>query len=421
MNVNDTYKGYDNERVILGCLVLFPELYGEKIQMLSADLFADNSHRDIFCAILAANNESRGKYDAALVTAHLTDKDCKSELVHCAEVAFKTSPFDEHFKLLMNAAQERFIREQLTEKLINGTPTPAELNEISKIAADAYTVDKERKPREVFNRYVESLAKPADVLYTKYKRLDELTGGLRRGTLTIIGARPSVGKTTLSLNIAENIAGYGRKVAFFTLEMTADMIIEKLAARGCNTDYTALRYPDSDTRGRVRYYFDNSVIPDNLTIIDDTPMIENICGYILGAKPDVAVIDYVQIVQTLQRFDNVRIKIDYIAAQLKQAAKRSGCRVILLSQLRRDSGDVKKPTMSDLKESSGLEQDGDYIVLLFRPHAQDKTYEKGENRYLYPPNEAALLLEKNKFGRTGEILMNFDGAHQSFTEVWKER
>ena len=421
MNQELINKHFDNERVILGCLALFPELHADKLQTLSADLFADDVHRDIFRAILGANKEGRGRYDAALISAHLTDADGKVELTRCAEVAYKSSPFDQHYRLLMESAQERFIREQLNEKLIDGAPTPADLQEIGELAVSAYSVDKERKPRDNFDRYCDGLSKPADVLYTRYKRLDELTGGLRRGTLTIIGARPSVGKTTLSLNIAEHIASYGRRVAYFTLEMTADMIVEKLAARGCQIDYSALRSPDSDTQARVREYFDNSDIPDHLCIIDDMPMIENICGYILSAKPDVAVIDYVQIVQTLRRFDSVRVRIDYISAQLKQAAKRTGCRVILLSQLRRESGDVKKPTMSDLKESGGLEQDGDYIALLFRPHAQDKTYLTHENRYLYPPNESVLLLEKNKFGRTGEIQMDFDGIHQSFSELWRER
>ena len=412
---------FDNERVILGCLALYPELYVDRLPKLSADLFADSAHRDIFKAILRAYQQTPS-YDPALIRSHLQEPDNSAELFHCAEVANRTSPFDEHYRLLMSAAQERYIREQLADRLLDGTPSPDQLREICDTADSAYSTDKEIDRSTDYDRYVEALGKPRDILYTRYRELDNILGGIRRGTLSIIGARPSVGKTTYALNIAQNIANYGRKVAFFTREMTKDMIFEKLAARGCQLDYSALRGNiEQETRDRVADYFNSSDLRDHLSVIDDINTIEAICAFILSIKPDVAVIDYVQIVATMRRFDTVRVKIDYISAQLKQVAKRTGCRVILLSQLRRsESGVIKPPTMSDLKESSGLEQDGDYILMLFRPHAQDKTYIKSENRYKYPPNEAALLIEKNKFGRTGQIELTFDSARQDFKEVWKE-
>ena len=413
---------FDNERVILGCLVQYPEIYADRLPKLSADLFADDAHRDIFMAIFHTYQQTP-TYDPALIRSHLQNPDNSTELVHCAEVAIKTAPFDEHYRLLMSAAQERYIREQLADRLLDGTPTPDQLREICDTADSAYRVDKEIDRRSDYNRYVEALGKPRDILYTRYRELDNIIGGIRRGTLTIIGARPSVGKTTYALNIAQNIALYGRKVAFFTLEMTKDMIFEKLVSRGCQLDYSALRGNiEQKTQDRVADYFDESELRDNLTVIDDITTIEAICAYILSVKPDVAVIDYVQIVATMRRFDNVRVKIDYISAQLKQVAKRTGCRVILLSQLRRsESGVIKPPTMSDLKESSGLEQDGDYILMLFRPHAQDKSIDRTNKCYVCPPNEAAVFIEKNKFGRTGQIELNFNGSQQTFTEVWKER
>ena len=413
---------FDNERVILGCLTLFPEQYANRVPTLSADLFVDEAHRDIFAAIISANKTTIS-YDAALIASHLKNQEHKPELVACAQVAFKTSPFDEHLRLLMAAAQERFIREQLADSLLNGTPSPEKLREISDTADRAYNADEGTDRSAIYDRYVDSIGKPRDVLYTRFRELDNILNGIRPGTLTIIGARPSVGKTTYSLNIAQNIAQYERKVAFFTIEMTTDMILEKLASRGCQLDYSTLRSTiDTDIRRRIREYFTNSHIRDDLTVIDNITTVEAICSYILSSKPDVAVIDYVQIVQTMCHFDNVRLRIDYISAQLKQTAKRTGCRIILLSQLRRADGDtVKPPTMSDLKESSGLEQDGDYILMLFRPYAQDKAYIKAENRYRFPPNEAAVYIEKNKFGRTGLIELCFDGAHQTFSEVWKER
>lgn len=409
---------FDNERVILGCLALYPELYADKMAKLSADLFADHVHCELFKAILCAYKIS-SNYDTALIASNLKDSDCRAELYHCAEVAQKTSPFDEHFRLLMSAAQERFIREQITESLIDGTPSTDKLREICDTADSAYNCDKEIDHRTDYDRYIKNLAKPCDTLYTRYRELDNILGGLRRGTLTVIGARPSVGKTTYALNIAQNMADYGRKVAFFTLEMTQEMIFEKLAARGCKIDSRALHGSiKPETQQIVADFFNHSKLRSNLSVIDDINTIEAICTQIQSTKPDVAVIDYVQIVATMRRFDNVRLRIDYISAQLKQIAKRTGCRVILLSQLRRpEAGEVKPPTMSDLKESSGLEQDGDYIIMLFRPFAQDKSVDESTGKYMYSPEWSGAFIEKNKFGRTSRIKLHFNAAHQEFTEI----
>jgi replicative DNA helicase len=131
----------------------------------------------------------------------------------------------------------------------------------------------------------------------------------------------------------------------------------------------------------------------------------------MSGKPDVVVIDYVQIVRTMKGFtgDNKRLQIDYISAELKSIAKRTGCCVILLSQLKRTEK-VEQPTMADLKESGGLEQDGDYIFMLYRPYAQDKSAG-------YNPETTTLFIEKNKFGEVGRISLKFNGRYQRFTEV----
>ena len=418
-------KTYESERAVLGCVTLFPELFGKYVPQLSMDLFTSDSHRDTYQAILSAYKKTSGHYDQALIISGLKDADSRVELISCCQgYAFRATNISAHLQALQEAAQQRFIREQIEYAMIDDSLTPSKLQEIHDVAVNGYAPDTKDYGAD-YDRYLTSLSKPVDALYTRFSNLDRLVGGLRRGTLTIIGARPSVGKTTLALNIVQNIVSYGRTATFFSLEMTADMIFEKLAMRGCRIDSATLHHqPDENTRRRVSEYFENSGAKSRLSVIDDMSAVENICGHILSKKPDVAVIDYAQIVQTLRREENTRVKIDYISAQLKQTAKRTGCRVILLSQLRRPDSSATKPkppTMADLKESSGLEQDGDYIFLLSRPYAQDKSYDSAQGRYIYPPNEAKLLIEKNKFGSTGMIDLNFDGTHQDFTEVHYER
>jgi replicative DNA helicase len=117
----------------------------------------------------------------------------------------------------------------------------------------------------------------------------------------------------------------------------------------------------------------------------------------------------VQIISAQKKFVDNRQRIDYISQALKKCAKETKCSFVVLSQITRAGKDA--PSMSDLKESGGLEQDSDYIILLHRPYVNDK--ESGKAR----PSETKIILDKNKFGNTGVINYNFNGMFQRFTEL----
>lgn len=410
--VSNTTDSYPLEQSVLGCLMVFPKRYAAKIPFLSAEFFADEIHRSVFNAIRRAYDKAFEKLDVNIVLSQCTSAEQKTEIIECADSAFESTPFDEHFKLLLSAAEERFVKSQIEELMLNGNYSAHKLRQIADLADEAYSDDSERKNSDVYNSYLVQIDKPRDVVLTRYPRLDGLTGGLQRGTLSIIGARPSVGKTTFALNIATNVALNGKNVAFFTLEMTANMILDKLASSNCTIPYTCfngkLREADKKI---VSDFLNTSGVKDRLAIIDDLNTIEGICSYILNSKPDVVVIDYVQIIRTLRKFDSMRLQIDYISSELKRIAKSTKCCIILLSQLKRpESGKVAPPTMSDLKESGSLEQDGDYVFLLYRPYAQCKSGG-------YDPENTTLQVEKNKFGESRIIKLKFNGKYQTFTEA----
>lgn len=408
--VFNTTDSYPIEQSVLGCLMVFPKRYAAKIPFLSAEFFADEIHRSVFNAIRRAYDKSFEKLDVNIVLSQCTSAEQKNEIIECADSAFESTPFDEHFKLLLSAAEERFVKSQVEGIMLNGDYSAHKLRQIADLADEAYSDDSERKNSDVYNSYLLQLDKPRDVVLTRYPRLDGLTGGLQRGTLSIIGARPSVGKTTFALNIAANVALNGKNVAFFTLEMTAKMILDKLASSNCNIPYTCfngkLREVDKKI---VSDFLNTSCLKDRLAIIDDLNTIESICSYILNSKPDVVVIDYVQITRTLRKFDSIRLQIDYISSELKRIAKTTKCCIILLSQLKR-SDKIVPPTMADLKESGSLEQDGDYVFLLYRPYAQCKSGG-------YDPENTTLQVEKNKFGESRIIKLKFNGTYQTFIEA----
>lgn len=248
--------------------------------------------------------------------------------------------------------------------------------------------------------YIDNYSEKPKHIGTGFPEIDHLlSGGFKAGTVATIGARPSTGKTTLALNIAANDPGI--KTLIFTLEMTSGDIYDKLIADKANVNYTAAQAHELrlDTCRKIidRYR--------NMTVIDDVYEIEDICEIIREIRPDVVVVDYVQIIRSHLKFPDNRQRIDYISQLLKAATKAVKCCTILLSQLTRQ-GKVE-PQMTDLKESGGLEQDSDYVILMHRPYVLDKSenVDKGETK---------LKLDKNKYGLCGIIHMNFVGNYQRF-------
>lgn len=252
-------------------------------------------------------------------------------------------------------------------------------------------------------KYLDEYGKPTERIKTGFKILDDmLNGGMIRGTVGTIGARPSVGKTTFAVNIAEN--NPDKIILFFSLEMSCRMVYDKLVASVGNIDYKNATNHDVgfDTVKAVLDKYKNFIVVDNVTTTEEMTEI------IRRVKPDIVFIDYIQIVYTKKQYDVIRQRIDYISQLLKRTAKQINCCIIALSQLARSA--KEEPTMSALKESGGLEQDSDYIILLKRPYVLDKS-----NKDILP-SDTTVKVDKNKFGSTGEIKYYFEGKYQRFTE-----
>lgn len=375
---------------------------------MSDDLFIIEHHKELF-QIIRKTNSNHPHFDITLVLSKITDGDLKTALVACADTVVTSTLFEEHLNILKENAKQRFISAAIEDMRLEGEYSANKLIDVCTLANQAYSSDYEHYGADIYSSYINSINKPKDAIYTHLSAINRTSGGIRKGTLFIIGARPSTGKTALALNIASYNALKGKKVLMFSLEMTSSMIIERLLADECNINYT--RFIDrlsSDEERIIKDYFNNrgKAIMQNLKIVDDVYNIESICSYVENERPDLVLVDFIQIVQSLRKTENKRALIDYISSEFKRIAKRTNCSIIVLSQLTRAGKDM--PTMSDLKESGGLEQDGDCIALLHRPYVLNK---EGNN-----PNEAQLIVDKNKFGRTGIINLYFDGEHQRFTE-----
>lgn len=362
------------------------------------EYFGDKTTAEIF-RCLSDVYDQHPTADSTTYTAALSPDNQRDVLLAMQSLispVIAAEQLDATLDAFREAWQQRQLKSKITDLALR-TPTTADVLQLAEMVKgfSAKRIDNAAK-------YLQNYHAPIKIIGTGFPELDKLLGsGLIAATLSTLGARPSTGKTTLAINIATFIA-LTQRVLFISLEMAAGMIYDRIISDKANIKYSDCMQHrvDFDTVcGVVESY-------QNLTIEDSISNIEDIVSLIHETKPDFVIIDYIQIVTSKQPHDSNRQRIDYISRLLKQTSKQTGAHILSLSQITRAGKD--RPTMSDLKESGGLEQDSDYIMLLYREYVNDKSAQ-------IKPEATTLTLDKNKFGRTGEIEMNFDGVHQRFT------
>lgn len=365
--------------------VYFTTDIGKQIQEKLINVYVGNPDGDYSVYISALNKDEQNIMVLAM-------KSAVSQTVDESRV-------DGVLENLRNIAVDEKLKRSVSELSITNDYTAEDLREIADEAEKSESVIENS-----LQKYFEEYSAPVEQIATGFKILDRmLNGGIIRGTVGTIGARPSVGKTTYAVNIVSHNPGI--KILFFSLEMSSRMIYDKMVADIGDIDYSAAG------KHEVNFETVQTVLKrfDKLTIIDNVSEVERMVEIIRQVKPDLVFIDYIQIVQSEKDFESNRQRIDYISQLLKRTAKQTNNCILALSQLTR--GAKEEPTMSALKESGGLEQDSDYVILLKRPYVIDKS-----NKEILP-SDTTLKLDKNKFGDTGEIDYFFDGKHQRFSEI----
>lgn len=404
MNINDI----EVERSVIGEILSFESLK-EKALLLEPGDFAYDEHRDICKTMIS--QAKKGKFDFVTVAAEC-GASYRAEIQSCIHTAVSEALFEEHFRILKEMASRRRLISRFQVLTLEGEVS---VSSVQKMLDDENSKRLTSNVKEISERnidaFVAELNKRKGTLMTGFGNIDKVTGGIRKSTVFIIGARPSTGKTTFALNIAANQIAYSdKKVMFFSLEMSSEMIYERLMAAQNKIEYEKFSRNglSEDEIKLIAAQSKKLKESGRFFVIDDIYNVEQICNMISEEKPSLAVVDFMQIISAVGKFENVRSRIDYISSLFKRTAKTTGCVIIVLSQLSRMGKEA--PTMSDLKESGGLEQDGDYIALLHRPYVLNKN----ENECI--PEDTQLLLDKNKFGRTGKIDLWFDLKHQKFYE-----
>ncbi len=293
--------------------------------------------------------------------------------------------------------------------------------------------------RELLAGYLESMeagagavAAESRAVTTGFMDLDTLLGGLKRGDLVIVAARPSLGKTSLVLNYARNAAArQNAAVAFFSVEMAAEQLVQRLLATESGVDSTRLTFGVHNEReerklvqalgvlGDLPIYFDDSA---TLTMSDMRAKAKRLQ---LERGLDMIIVDYLQLMSSGLRNENRVQEVSYISRALKQLARDLDVPVVACSQLSRaaESRANNVPMLSDLRESGSIEQDADVVMFLYREdkYISREQWEKehaGDNRHReYPQGITQVIVAKHRNGPTGTIHLRFKDRIARFEDL----
>jgi replicative DNA helicase len=264
---------------------------------------------------------------------------------------------------------------------------------------------------------------------TGFTSIDDFLNGMQRADLIVLAGRPSMGKTSLALNIARNAAIEHRAVvAMFSLEMSGESLVYRLLSSESQVNAWKIR-KKNETRDEEKRVMDAiGILSEAMIYIDDSPMMR-ISEMRSKAKRlhseqniNLIIIDHLGLMQGDTRNDNRVQEISYITRSLKVLARELNVPVLVVSQLSRASEwrATHKPQLSDLRDSGSIEQDADVVMFVYR----DEYYYRTEEDWLkehpneeYPAGLADVIIAKHRNGPTGEVKLRFESTLAKFENM----
>ena len=254
-------------------------------------------------------------------------------------------------------------------------------------------------------------------LPTGFLELDRMTSGLQTTDLIIVAARPSVGKTSFALNIAQHVAfREARSVGFFSLEMSKEQIGFRVLCSEADVDAKKVRDGYASREATVRLVTAQAKIAGANFYLDDgaalsVPEMRAKAQRLKREKGlDLIIVDYLQLMMGHGRFDNRTQEVSQISRGLKLLAKELRVPIVALSQLSRQpeqrKGELRKPQLADLRDSGSIEQDADVVIFLYREELYDRDTER--------KGIADVIIAKQRNGPTGDFPLVFLADHMTF-------
>ncbi len=294
------------------------------------------------------------------------------------------------------------------------------IDELQKL--NQLSIDKKNPTDEYIKKVMSDILsdEPRALITTGFESMDRKIYGFEKGQLNVIAARPSLGKTALALNMMWQMAIKGYTTSFFSLETTGDLVVQRLASAISKVELTEIKRSNNlgiEKTDKIMNALD-LIKKSGLNIFDEsnlTPQRVREQAMKQTDKPQIIFIDYLQLMKSDIPTNDRRVEVETISRDLKNIANETGSVIVLLSQLNRgvESRNDKRPMMSDLKESGGIEADANMIMMLYR----EDYYDREAVDVLSGKSEVEVNIAKNKDGETGVIKLDFYKKIQRFFDV----
>jgi replicative DNA helicase len=433
-------QNLEAEYSVLGGLMLEREAFDQVSDLIGVDDFYKPAHQIIYRTIAELHHKAQPvdlvTVANALQTRNELDQIGGPEyLLSLLDKVVSAANIDSHAKIIHEKSLLRRLintSSQLIEKAYGSDYDNAETL-IDMAESEILKVGEKKNsagligPREIvtasFNKMNELFNRKADVtgLPTGFTDLDKMTSGLNPGELVIIAARPSMGKTAFSLNIASHIALRAKKsVAYFSVEMSKESLMMRVIAAEARVSIEEIKTGRILDTSWPRLIAACGTIAEAPVFIDETSGISPFeirarCRRLKATHGlDCIMIDYLQLMDLKLKVESRERAVAEISKSLKALAKELQIPVIALAQLNRgvEGRADRKPMLSDLRESGSIEQDADVIMMLYREDYYDK--ESPEKQ-----GAAKVIIAKNRNGPTGDVDLRFDGKYNLFRDADK--
>ncbi|MFN2516875.1 MAG: replicative DNA helicase [Pyrinomonadaceae bacterium] len=436
------------ERAILGGVILDNGLISQAIELLRPEDFYVPSHRRIFVAMTALF-ERGAEINPILVGEELKKENAlesvggisfitnltyglphSTNIAHYAKLVRGKSMLRQLIKAANKITQEALEQEDEPEIILDHAE-----HEIFQLADERIRegfVHVKPVAEQLLEKIQEMEGRAAVLtgLTTGFADLDKLTSGLQRQDLIIVAARPSMGKTSFALMLAQNAAIHaGAVVGVFSLEMSKEALVMRMLCSQGNIDAQRFRNGFLSRPEWAQIAKSLGTLADTRIFLDDTAGITVLemraKARRLAAEQkrlDLIVVDYLQLMTgSAKRFESRQQEVSQISRELKGLAKELNVPLVALSQLSRapESRSDHRPQLADLRESGALEQDADVVAFIYRP----EQYKSPEERDSLPDdqkNVAELIVAKQRNGPTDTIQLRFTPSSMRFDNLYRE-
>lgn len=436
------------ERGVLSCMLQLPEeLVGRAIEVLRPEAFYSPAHRLLFETLVELNHKAQ-PIDPVTLNQVLQDRRQIDQvggpavLLEIYDFVPTPAHFDFYVEIVNDKHTVRRVIQTCSESIARAYEDEEDVDGLLDETEKTVLAIREEMERgatvrplaehinEAFDDFEAMVRDPEGMrgVPTGFKKLDRMTYGLHGGDMFIIAARPSMGKTSLVMNMVEHVAvDKGLPVAVFSLEMSAKMLVRRLLVSRAELNMSTLLGGLMNRAQSERLGAAAKQLHEAQIIIDDTPgiAVDEFRAKARRYKKQYGIgliaVDYLQLLTSRSRRakDNRQIEIAEISAGLKNTAKELDLPIIVLAQLNRQVEQRKgaRPMLSDLRESGSIEQDADIVGLLTRNnYAGSKTDEDdGKAGGGFPDDDedgdqqgdAMLIIAKHRNGPTGDVHLRF--------------